>query len=235
MTSKQSDNNVHGFTLVELVIAMGVSVIVIAALYAAYSTQQRHHTAQTQVVEMQQNIRAAMTLISRDIRMIGYDPSGNANSGIEEMEQDCFHFTIDFNEDGDTNDAGEHIAYDLYVDGTTSTLGRAVNDPSATPPVPPSSVTCTDQGGGHYESTSHEAVAQVIEALEFEYLDSDGNVTANANEVRTVVISMLARAEQDDPNFTNAQTYDIGGPWPQNDNFRRRFHQMTIQGRNLGF
>lgn len=226
----RSTTSGQGFTLVELLVAMAIGTIVLASIYGAYLVQQRHYIAQSQVAEMQQNIRAGMNLITRDIRMAGYDPSGEANAKIERIEQDLLYVTIDTNGDGKVDDAGEHIVYDLYTSPTTgfATLGRATNDVS---------IAITDKGGGHYEATNpaHQAAAQVIEALQFDYYDKDNAVTVDQDKVTTIVVSMLARAEQEDPNFTNAATYPIGGPWPKNDNYRRRFHQMTVQCRNIGF
>lgn len=218
----------QGFTLVELLIAMVVAGIVLAAIYNVYIVQQRHYIAQSQVTEMQQNIRAAMNLITRDIRMAGYDPSDGASAEIVRSEADLLYFTVDFNEDGDLNDSGEHIVYDIYTDATgLSTLGRATSD---------TAFVIYDEGGGHFEAKDdHIPAAQVIEHLQFSYLDEDGNTTITPAKVKTIIVEMIARAELADPKFTNAATYPIGGPWPTGDNFRRRYHQMTIQCRNLGF
>ncbi len=216
----------QGFTLVELLVAMVVASIVFAAIYSVYVVQQRHYIAQTQVAEMQQNIRAAMNLIMRDIRMAGYDETGNASATIEDIQTDLIYMTIDLNEDGDVSDPGEHIAYDLYVSPTSglSTLGRAINNTTI----------AVNNNAGHYTATNHQPAAQVIEALQFAYFDEDNSVTANANAVRSVVVSMLARAEIEDRKFVNGKTYPIGGPWPKQDHYRRRYHQMTIQCRNMG-
>jgi prepilin-type N-terminal cleavage/methylation domain-containing protein len=62
-----------GFTLVELMIAMAITGLVLAAVYAAFGSQLRTHVGQQMTVEIQQNIRAAFTLMQHDIRMAGYD------------------------------------------------------------------------------------------------------------------------------------------------------------------
>ena len=62
-----------GFTLIELMIAMAISGLVLAAVYAAFGSQLRTHVGQQMTVEIQQNLRAAFTLMQHDIRMAGYD------------------------------------------------------------------------------------------------------------------------------------------------------------------
>src|SRR4030043_620471 len=61
-----------GLTLIELLIALVLSSILIAALYRAFISQQKTYTVQDQVAEMQQNIRVAMGQMTKEIRMAGY-------------------------------------------------------------------------------------------------------------------------------------------------------------------
>ena len=61
-----------GFTLVELLVAMAISGIVVAAVYTAFVTQQKSYTIQDQVAEAQQNARVGLDLIAREVRMAGY-------------------------------------------------------------------------------------------------------------------------------------------------------------------
>ena len=74
MIREEKDQN--GFTLIELMVAMGVFSIFAAGLYSTYHSQIKAHTTQRVVVEMQQNMRNAMYLIERDLRMVGYDLLG---------------------------------------------------------------------------------------------------------------------------------------------------------------
>jgi len=78
---KAIPNNPKGFTLVEMLVAMVVGLIVMAGIYTAYVNHQRSHVNQQLVVEMQQNARAALSLIKREARMMGYDPA--ANDGVD--------------------------------------------------------------------------------------------------------------------------------------------------------
>jgi prepilin-type N-terminal cleavage/methylation domain-containing protein len=65
--------NEKGITLIELMVALVISAIIIAAIYRLFVAQTRAYTTQEQVADIQQNVRNAMELLIRDIRMAGYD------------------------------------------------------------------------------------------------------------------------------------------------------------------
>jgi len=68
-------NNKKAFTLIELLLALAISGVVMAGVYSAYYSQQKSYITQEQVAAMQQNLRAAMYIIQREIRMAGCDPT----------------------------------------------------------------------------------------------------------------------------------------------------------------
>ena len=61
-----------GLTLIELLIALVLSSILIAALYRGFISQQKTYTVQDQVADMQQNLRIAMGQMTKEVRMAGY-------------------------------------------------------------------------------------------------------------------------------------------------------------------
>jgi prepilin-type N-terminal cleavage/methylation domain-containing protein len=63
--------NKQGFTLVEVLIVMGIMGLIIGAIFSVYLTHQRSAYTQEEVVEVQQNLRIAMDSITRDVRMAG--------------------------------------------------------------------------------------------------------------------------------------------------------------------
>jgi len=250
----------NGFTLVELMITVVVSGIIVAAIYSTYIIQQRTYTDQDAVVEMQQNLRAALMLMSREIRMAGYDPDGSAGAGITAATAGTITFTQvadDDNVDNDNADGDgdsstgadepgdlktiQYDVYDAYNDGV-SDIGRQVGNSAST----------------------KRALAENIEQLEFNYRLSDGSTTTSPtsgelNQIRAVQVSILARAGTPDREFINTKLYcpashpnhnlttsppqceDSAGDsiesatWgPYNDNYRRRLLITTIQCRNMG-
>lgn len=224
-----------GFTLVELMLTLVISFILVATLYSAYQSQQRSQTAQSQVVEMQQNARAALEMMATEIRMAGFDPLGSSNAGIVTATSGRLQFTRDINDnglgvvpgDGDTADANENVTYgiadandadqDGVVDAGVASLGR-------------------NTGGGFMP------VAENIEVVEFLYLVGD-NLTpttapaaADLDTIRAVTISVLARAANPDQNFRNNRAYTTasGAIRTVNDNYRRRLYTTTVNLRNMG-
>jgi type IV pilus assembly protein PilW len=235
--------NTAGFTLV-------ISGIIVAAIYSAYVTQQRVYLAQEQVAEMQQNLRAAADVLVREIRMAGYDPTGEAGAEITDLSPGQFSFSFDRDEDGDLSEATENIdlgfsaaaGKDANRDGIPDTLTAGI--PNALP------LGRQTRKPGNPPS-GYQAIAENFQAIEFHYLDADGDVTTDPAAVRTVQFSLLARAGQTDPKFTNSAVYcpasnpldpatgqcadmtlSVWGPY--NDNFRRRLLITNVEIRNLG-
>jgi len=125
--------HLYGFSLVELLVAMGITAVVMAAVYKIYTTQQDSYVLQEQVAEMQQNGRTAKYVMTREIRMAGYNPTRKLNvgdfvtsfvarlpgDGLDDGDpnrtstgSDSIAFTLDYNGDGvlDAN-FDEQIAY----------------------------------------------------------------------------------------------------------------------------
>jgi type IV pilus assembly protein PilW len=75
-------NNDTGFTLVELLIAMTIGLIILTALSSTFLMQRKIYDVQEQVAEMVQTARAAMDMMTREIRMAGYDPTDVGFDGI---------------------------------------------------------------------------------------------------------------------------------------------------------
>ncbi len=228
-----------GLTLVELVIALSISIIVIAAIYSAYTLQRKTNSAQDQVTGAQQNLRAAQLMITREIKMAGYDPdkiayheSCNVGGtvpkvypGIHTADATNFGFSMDLSEDGTCGGTGENVTYSLYVatDGLQK-LGRAAPN-------------------------INRAIAENIEAIEFLYLLKDGTqtttpATAKFDDIRSVTVSLLARSAMSDAKLINNTVYTpaSGANWaingaadgdPPGDRFRRRMFMSKIDCRNM--
>jgi len=70
----------RGLTLIELIVALVVGVTAIAGIYQMFIVQSRAYVVQDQVIEVQQNIRSAMEILVRDIRMAGFDYDNSTSS-----------------------------------------------------------------------------------------------------------------------------------------------------------
>lgn len=231
-----------GFTLVELMIAVFISGLVIASIFTIYLAQTRQYTELDDVSEIQQDLRGALVILPLEIRQAGCDPTESGLPKVLDATSTNFHFTLDIagnpvnpnSADGDVNDTNENIAfgYGAGVDinsngivdnggadwGGTASLGRQTG------------------GAGGYQP-----IADNIEALEFNYILDDGTSSlspSNTSKIRTVQVSVLARAPFPAEDFVNNSTYTTasGVVWdPPNDNFRRRLVITNINCRNLGY
>ena len=227
----------HGFTLVELMIAMAIFSIASAALYASYQAQQNSYHTQEQVSDMQQNLRAALFFIDRDIKMAGYDPrekadaASNANNIAHVAE---FRFARDTDGDGVIQN-GEYVRYALtndangdgMADGAPCHLGRETG-------IAPS-------------NSGLEPVADNIDAMELVYHLADGTVTTNPaspEDIRSIEISLLVRTDETIRGYKDSATYfpasnpthaTDGKVWgPFNDSHQRKLLITEVKCRNLG-
>lgn len=208
----------RGFTLVELLVALAMSALVLLSVFRLSLDQQKVHLSQDQVAQLQQNIRAAMDLLTRDIRMAGYDPTKKANARCISGSATNFHFTMDLNSDGDCSDINENVTFSLTTD---------------------------DEGIQHLgrKSSSDGAVDLVIpnlEGIEFYYTLADGTQTSSPispNQIRLVQISLLVKTSRQDEDYINQTTYSTpsGTTWgPFDDHSRRRFLTTTVLCQNMG-
>ena len=217
--------NVDGFTLVEMMIAMVISTIIAMVVYFAYSSQQKIYIRQEANVDMQQNLRAGLYLISQEVRMAAYDSTGKAGASIINASEKTLQFTQDITDSSGTANYGDGLLDGPNENVTISFSGVNNQITRAT-------------GGGVPQS-----ILDNVDFLEFVYTLDDGTVTLNPpasgySRIRTVQISILVRSPVSEAKFYNQLAYvtpygtRIGGG-PFNDNFRRRFLYTTVQCRNI--
>ncbi|MCP2500837.1 MAG: PilW family protein [Deltaproteobacteria bacterium] len=72
-------NGTAGFSLIEVLAAIAILGIAMTAVFSTFLFQQKSYTTQVRVAEMQQNLRDAMEMVSRDIRMCTYGIPFNVN------------------------------------------------------------------------------------------------------------------------------------------------------------
>lgn len=72
--------SINGFTLVELLITLAISSIVLTAIYNLFISQNKLYVKEQELISMEQNLRSAMDLMSKEIRMAGYNSSLGINS-----------------------------------------------------------------------------------------------------------------------------------------------------------
>ncbi len=240
----------QGFTLVELIITLAMSAIIVSAVYSAYIIQQKTYYTQGQVVEMQQNIRAGLELMSSEIRMAGYGSAADADVVVANGLQ--LQIKMDLDNDGDCLDTNEDVTFalagvDANNDGVIDNIDIVNNETgvAGSDGKVDAAVALTRRPG----AGAAQAVSDGIQAIEFFYTLANGAQTllptaAQLDEIQTVQITMLAVANQRDPKYTNAETYTTGSgaQWTPllfsgsatGDNYRRRLLTSSVNIRNQG-
>lgn len=118
-----------GFSLLELLIVLALTGLVAAAGYTFYTSQYRTKIQQDRVTGMQQNLRSAMEIMARDIRMAGYDPTEEAGSGITTATATQLSFT--YATDADTNgidDDGDNVVDEADEGRLTASVTYTIGD-----------------------------------------------------------------------------------------------------------
>jgi type IV pilus assembly protein PilW len=192
----------QGFTLVELLVAMAISGVVMAGIYSAYYSQQKSYVTQEQVSAMQQNLRAAMYYMEREIRLAGYDPARSGGFGITDIRlkdiddnldvdgDSSLEFTIDRDEDGVVGAGYETVYYCMYDSPVAAPDGK------------------TDLAR-RYGAGGRQLLAENIEALGFAYaFDNNGDgqldTTAAGNTIWAI------DSDNDNDLDVNLDTNDDG-------------------------
>ncbi|MGZ3595348.1 MAG: prepilin-type N-terminal cleavage/methylation domain-containing protein [Syntrophales bacterium] len=81
---KHSMLNKKGVTLIELLVVLVICGIVIGGVYRVFISQTKAYTVQDQVAEIQQDVRGAMEIMVRDIRMAGFQSRTFGSATIDD-------------------------------------------------------------------------------------------------------------------------------------------------------
>lgn len=207
----------RGFTVVELVMAIAVGLVLLAALSTAVVSGQRSSTGIERKVTTNQDARAALEIMASEIRMASFNSlftvnlwrnpttcnvSGNQTyKGIQEATATAITIEMDLDPDGNCgNAAGEIIRYEydsvnlrLNRESITCTPGRNADVQSFLGPI-------AGQPGVRTVEVANGALPV------FRYFDGTGAQIAYANlptdipRIRRIEIALLVRSADVDPN-----------------------------------
>jgi prepilin-type N-terminal cleavage/methylation domain-containing protein len=195
-TQKRFDSK--GMTLIELLVVLVISTILIGGIYRLFVSQGKVYAIQDQVVEVQQNTRAAMEILLRDLRMTGFDNDRTPAVPVPSppLVPEDHALTVMYEQ----NDALRQVRY--WVDGGARLLRQE-----------------TTNG-----VSNTEALLENVNALNFSYGtdenedgimdDRDGNQILSPNDwvpqatvqnrkVIAVRVSLTARPTQVNPDLQN--------------------------------
>ena len=179
-----NQKNESGFTLVELLVAMVLSLVVLASVSSAFISQRKTYDAQEQANEMIQQTRAVMEIITREIKLAGFDPTGNAfndTSGPYGIPYSATQLQLQADLDGDgtanTSDSNEVIIYSFDSDNLR-----------------------IDRNTGQAWAFAR-VLAENIQSFTFNYLRADGNATTIPANIRMIQVTITGRTEKPDPSY----------------------------------
>ena len=86
----------RGFSLVELMVTLVISSIALAGIYGVYKGQLKSYVTQNAVVDIQQNLRNALYVLQRNIRMAGFDPCQQVRTAHADNVWDCCRISTAF-------------------------------------------------------------------------------------------------------------------------------------------
>lgn len=197
--------NRKGFTLIELLVAMVVASIIMAAIYTAYRSQAEAHRTQQLVVQMQQNMRASMYLLEREIRMAGYSMTNPpASAGFVQnftslgtphdgsgaaTDANNIAFTVDSNDSGAIDAAAANAGFEIIayrLNAANNTLER------------------WDGSNGNWQ-----VAADQITNLTFTYHREDDSQipfpiqATDLQDIRSVEVAITATSRDRNMNLTN--------------------------------
>lgn len=178
-----SNRHQAGFSLVELLISIAISMILLAAISTYFIYQDRTYAAQNQLTEMHENTRAALDLLEREIRLAGYNPARAAFNGIPyNSNTGTLDLYQDLNGDGAATGTNEHITY--LHNQTQRILYRNANDGNGAQPL-----------------------LDNLNAFQVSYLDGAGSATTTTANVRSVRLVFTVQASQPDRSWPQNNGY----------------------------
>jgi len=162
----------EGFTLIELLIALLISSLLVTGLYSVFYSQNRVYAIEAQVTQLGQNVRSAIDIMSREIRLAGYRAPGSTFNGIATATSTGIRVLADLDQNGNTLGANEDLTY-TYNAGTLQIWRNGSSNP----------------------------IADNITQLAFSYTLKNGTVTSTPavlSDIRMVKISITGRTSLPD-------------------------------------
>lgn len=211
-----------GFTLAETLVALCLGFLVLTGLVSLFRTHSGALQSLEQEVEMRQNLRAAMAVMTGEIRMAGFNPLRMLPLGIMAAGGDSITFQLDRGSDRDGVDNDGNGVWDGGDPGER-------NIPNGTSVDPNEYITYSLRGRDRgvvlvRRSTRNgrfQPLAECVESLRFFYYGAASNTplpvpVADPGDIRSVGILLTGRTKEPDPATGRPRTFTLESrvcPW----------------------
>jgi hypothetical protein len=166
--------NEEGKTMAELITAMTVTTISMAAMYGLLTIQSNMFINQDYAVDMEQYARIAMEMIGKDLKMAGYKPMINSTFDGITYSASQLEIRADKNGDGDVLDAEEYVTYSFNASAKKLVRG----------------------------GTGNKVEIPDIQSFTFSFFDAGGALTTTTSSIREVSVTITARSVKPDPKYS---------------------------------
>lgn len=173
----------RGMTFTELMISLAIFGVVMGVLFSFLSGARNSYSDTRERAQYQQSMRAVMSLVTRELRSTGCDPSDAGFDKFAVADDQRISCRMDLNGDSDFGDTGpdENITYSMVA-------GNLVRN----------------------NGTGNQVILRGVQGLTFTYFDDEGNQltavplsAANRASVRFVGISIQGETDRGEPvNYT---------------------------------
>jgi prepilin-type N-terminal cleavage/methylation domain-containing protein len=196
MTMSRNRFSHSGFTLPELLVALAIFGLLMGMIFSSLGDNQRISAIARDEGEMNHNLQDTMSLMTSEIRCIGFPPSSYydfdylenpgspknlAAQGLIATGATFIKFQGDINGDQEV----DYVHYYLSGNAAPYSLNRFGGSIHADGTLP----------GG-----SPQKISEQVEDLQFRYFDRLGNETVVVTEVVTIQIQLTLMTRKVDPN-----------------------------------
>ena len=190
----------HGFSLLELLIALAVFSFIVGGIFSNLTQSQTRYQFEQEVAEVQQTARNAADIMEREIKLAGFPIASYYDSALNWTSANSERVAAGFITLGATNLVFEA---DLLEDGIVdrveyrlngTTLERSARDKTA---------------GGGAPAAVYQTLATNVTSLNFSYLNSSGSATTVPADVRSVGILFNINTTSVDPQNRNRRTITV--------------------------
>jgi len=143
--------NCRGMTLVELMISLAIFGVVMGVIFGFLTGARNSYQETRERAQYQQSMRAVMSLITREVRSTGCDPSDAGFEPLAVASAGIMQCAMDLNGDGDTTDTAPDESVTYAFNAATGELIR-------------------------FDGATAMVVLRDLNALSFTYFDGNGAV-----------------------------------------------------------